>query len=180
MFFIGLLILVILVIIIIFAFPTFSPVPYYPSHRQDLSLIISTFNLHNNQTIVDLGAGDGRVIFSAATQALRQQTNTRFIAVEINPILAIILLIRRQLHPNKKNITVLATDFLKLTPRQLETRHQALLFYTYATPWLIDKIVDMVKQFPGKKTLISYFYPTNNLTAQIKKKGVNRLYVYQL
>ena len=52
--------------------------------------------------MIDLGAGDGIVIFKAASQAFQKRLNTKFIAVEINPVLILILYLRRLFHPNKK------------------------------------------------------------------------------
>ena len=78
-------------IIFIFSSKTLSPIPYFPSQSVDLPKIIKALDLKNNQTVVDLGAGDGLVIFSAAQEAKRQSLNTQFVAVEINPVLIFIL-----------------------------------------------------------------------------------------
>src|SRR3989339_1199594 len=98
------IIFIILIIIIIFIFssPTLSPIPYFPSQKADMPLIVRALNLKNNQTVFDLGAGDGIMIFKAAEEAFQQDINTKFIAVEINPVLILILYLRRLFHPNKK------------------------------------------------------------------------------
>ena len=88
---------VIFVIVIIFLFSSkaLSPIPYFPSNKHDLPLIIKALNLKNNQTVIDLGAGDGIVIFEAAKIAYKRKLNTRFVAVEINPVLILVLHLRR-------------------------------------------------------------------------------------
>lgn len=113
--FIG-LILFIFVVLILFSFPCFSPIPYYPSNKKDLPFIIKAVNLKNDQVIIDLGAGDGVVIFAAASNAisLPKKLNTQFIAVEINPVLIFIMHLRRLFHPNRKNIKIVWADMFKV------------------------------------------------------------------
>ena len=98
-FFIAFIIFII-IIIFIFSSKKFSPIPYFPSQPVDLPLIIKALNLKSNQTVFDLGAGDGIIIFKAAQQAYKQKLNTQFVAVEINPVLILILHLRRLFHPN--------------------------------------------------------------------------------
>ncbi len=106
-------VLILLAIIFIFASPKLSPIPYFPSNHYDLPLIIKALNLQNNQTIIDLGAGDGIVIFKAAEEALNKNLKTKFIAIDINPILVFIMNIRRLFHPNKKTFILLGEIFSK-------------------------------------------------------------------
>ncbi|MCL4374272.1 hypothetical protein M1523_00260 [Patescibacteria group bacterium] len=171
-----LLILALLAVIVIFAFPAVSPIPYYPSRHRDLGLIAQAMDLHDGQTVVDLGAGDGTVVFFAASQAQRQRLRIKFVAIEINPILVMALLIRRLFHPAKKNIQVVWADFFRWQPNPANER----VFYLYGAPWLNDKIANRLRQFPGKNRLVSYYYPVAGLTAQQRIQGINRIFVYQL
>jgi hypothetical protein len=59
-------------VILLFSSKTLSPIPYFPSQKIDLPLIIKALNLQNNQTVFDLGAGDGIVIFEAAKKAYQK------------------------------------------------------------------------------------------------------------
>ena len=108
------LFLTITVVLFIFSSKTLSPIPYFPSQPVDIPLIIKALNLKNNQTVFDLGAGDGIVIFKAAQQSYEQKLNTQFVAVEINPVLIIILHFRRLFHKNKKNIKIIRDDMFKM------------------------------------------------------------------
>src|SRR3989338_4927434 len=107
-------IIFITIIIFIFSSKKFSPIPYFPSQPVDIPLIIKTLNLKNNQTVFDLGAGDGIVIFTAAKSSFQRKLNTKFIAVEINPVLIFILHLRRFFHPNRKNIRIVYGDIFKI------------------------------------------------------------------
>lgn len=180
-------VLILLAIIFIFASPKLSPIPYFPSNHHDLPLIIKALNLQNNQTIIDLGAGDGIVIFKAAEEALNKNLNTKFIAIDINPILVFIMNIRRLFHPNKKNIRVVMSDFFKMKLNSLTrepvnnvTMKQCsnLTIYLYISPWLLEKTLSIIKKTPGKKNIVSYFYPIKNLSPKNHTKGVHNLYTY--
>ncbi|MDO8609566.1 MAG: class I SAM-dependent methyltransferase, partial [bacterium] len=144
------LLFIIFVIISLFAFPQFSPIPYFPSNKKDLKLIVKTLRLQNNQTIIDLGAGDGMVIFEAAKKTYEEKLNTKFIAVDINPILLLIMHIRRLFHRNKKNIKIIygnmfTMNFNQFTLSEIEgltsKQSNSLTFYLYISPWYLEKVI---------------------------------------
>jgi hypothetical protein len=54
--------IVIIVILFIFSSPTISPIPYFPSQKVDIPLIIKALKLKNNQTAIDLGTDDEPVL----------------------------------------------------------------------------------------------------------------------
>jgi len=166
-------------VIITFAFQKLSPIPYYPSNKKDLPLIIKALKLTNNHTVVDLGAGDGKVVFEAAKKTHQQGLNTKFIAVEINPLLVAILNIRRHLSLNRENIQIVWADLFKFKLNSSPvTRHTV---YLYVSPWLIEKIVKNVRKQLPNVHFVSYFYPIKSLRKkQIVRKGVNSVFSYQV
>lgn len=175
------------VVVIIFAFPQFSPIPYFPSNKKDMHLILKALNIHNNQTIIDLGAGDGVVVFEAAKFALQNGLDTKFIALEINPVLIVILHIRRFFNPNKQNIKIVMGDmftyqFYQPTTTNFQSFDMAqdklTTFYLYISPWLIKKAFNNISlQFPNAK-YVSYFYPIKQLKEKKVLKGVHTIYSY--
>lgn len=171
---------VILVIIIIFSFPQFSPIPYFPSNKKDLAHILRALTLRNNQTIIDLGAGDGIIIFEAARQAFLNKLSTRFYAVEINPILLLILYIRRLFHPNKNNIHIIKRDMFTMSYDDILDGRNAT-FYLYISPWFIEKTVANITKQLKKFELVSYFYRVSCLPhyKETLVKGVHSLYTYR-
>jgi len=142
-------IIFITVIIFIFSSKKFSPIPYFPSQPADMLLIIKALSLKNNQTIFDLGAGDGTVIFKAAEEAFQQDLNTKFVAVEINPVLILILYLRRLFHPNKKNIKIVREDIFKINFKSFLYRQGNALslptIYLYISPWYLEKTISNIK-----------------------------------
>ncbi len=203
-----LLLIIILTVITIFSFKRFSPVPYFPSNSKDLGLIIKSLSLKNKQTVIDLGAGDGIIIFEAARVAHQKKINTKFVAVDINPILILILHIRRFFHPNKKNIKIVYGDMFKLDSSVLlEERsddrilkdpiahfknHRSLqddndtmkqfnniTIYLYISPWFLDKISKKILKEFSKARIVSYMYPIKSLKRfETKMRGKNSIYIY--
>ena len=176
----SLVIILALIVIVLFSFPRFSPIPYFPSNYQDKDLILQALDLKNNQIIIDLGAGDGWVIFEAAKLARRLSLNTKFIAVEINPVLIILLHIKRLLNSNKNNVAIIygdifAADFPKLTT----DNRQLITIYIYISPWLIEKTVKIIKKQFGDFNIVSYFYPVKSLKRKEKVlRGKHNVYIY--
>jgi len=191
-----------------------SPIPYFPSNKKDLPLIIKALKLKNNQTVVDLGAGDGIVVFSAAARALQKKLNTKFIAIELNPILILVLHIRRLFHSNKKNIKITYADIFKskiegvddnsfatldlanarrlqrsqksvIKPKrkyfQQDPKQNNLTFYTYISPWFMEKVFKILKKKYPRFRLVSYFY---SLPKSLKKPvqsyhGIHSVFTYR-
>ena len=169
-------------VIIIFSFPRFSPIPYFPSNGKDLPLILKALRLRNNQTIIDLGAGDGIVIFNAAQKTYQNKLNTQFVAVEINPILLLILHLRRLYHPNRKNIKIVNknmfscvySDFINVKTLDFTT------FYIYISPWFIEKTVRNITKQINSFEIVSYFYQVKCLPEYTEKmkNGIHKIYRY--
>ncbi len=173
------------IIIFIFSSKTFSPIPYFPSQKVDLPLIVKALNLKNDQVVIDLGAGDGIVIFEAARMASQKKLNTKFIAVEINPVLILVLHLRRLFHPNRKNIKIILDDMFKMNFNRLTRKPvNSLIFYLYISPWYMDKTISNIKRQTNKFKVVSYMYPLSIKTTKSSFskataiRGKNQIFVY--
>jgi 16S rRNA A1518/A1519 N6-dimethyltransferase RsmA/KsgA/DIM1 with predicted DNA glycosylase/AP lyase activity len=71
------------VIPLLFALVVFFGAPYLPTHQKQVSLALDLLNLKKGQLLIDLGAGDGRLVKAAA------QRGWRAVGYELNPILVI-------------------------------------------------------------------------------------------
>lgn len=180
--FLSFTLILVFTILIIFSFPQFSPIPYFPSNKKDINLIFKALDLKNNQTIIDLGAGGGWVIFEAAKKAYQKKLNTKFIAVEINPILIMTLYLKRFCHKNKKNIQIVRDDIftLKSVMRNPQLNNQAIIFYLYISPWFLKKVINQIKKTLKKFTVVSYFYEIKDEKCAKKLSGTNNIYLYEL
>lgn len=179
MIFVLITVLILTIVIFLFSSPKLSPIPYFPTQKVDIPLIIETFRLKNNQTIIDLGAGDGIVIFKAAKQAFDKKLDTRFIAVDINPILILIMFIRRFFHPNKKNIRIVYNDIFKMNLKRFTLHATRYTFYLYISPWHLEKIILNIKTQISIFTIVSYMYPIKTLKNKQKIiRGKNSIFSY--
>ena len=175
------LIFLLLLISSFFIFPQLSIIPYFPTNNKDLKKIKKILSLKNNQIITDLGAGDGVIIFKAAEEAYKHNLNTKFIAIEINPILICALYIRRLFHSNKENIQIRRGDIFKMNYKN-EFGHssQDLTFYIYISPWLITGLVKKIKKVGKPFSLVSYMYPLKNCKPEKIVAGVHKRYYYSI
>lgn len=177
--------LIILFVISLFSSPKLSPIPYFPTNKKDIPLILKALKLKNNQIIIDLGAGDGVVIFASAKTAFEKKLNTQFVAIEINPILVIILNLRRLFHSNKKNIKIVWGNMFKINLKtqilNLKSKSQNSnlpTIYLYISPWLIEKTVFRILQQLPKANFVSYMYPIKSLVQKSVFTGKNKIFYY--
>ena len=170
-----------IIIVLIFSSKRLSPIPYFPSNKQDLPLILKALNLKNKQTVIDLGAGDGIVIFAAAKLAEEKKLNTKFVAVEINPILLLILHLRRLLHPNKNNIKIIRDNIFTMDFSSLTTNYSLLTtIYLYISPWYLEKTITNLKSQISNFSVVSYMYPIKSLKKNEQKiQGKNPIFIYR-
>jgi 16S rRNA A1518/A1519 N6-dimethyltransferase RsmA/KsgA/DIM1 with predicted DNA glycosylase/AP lyase activity len=173
-----LIIFLILGVISLFSSPHLSPIPYFPSNKKDLPLIIKALNLKNNQVVFDLGAGDGIVIFEAAKLAFEKKLNTQFFAFEINPILILIMWLRWLFHPNKKNIKIVCDDIFKIDFKRYKLKVTSYTFYLYISPWYLEKVIKNLKSQIKNFSLVSYFYPVPKMPAKKIFQGKNKVFTY--
>jgi len=117
------------------------------------------------------------VVFAAAKKALEKKLDTKFYAVEINPILVLIANLRRLFHPNKKNIKILWQDMFKINFQTFKPAN-FITFYLYISPWFLNKIMKDLQLQIKKFSVVSYFYPLPNKKPKKIFKGKNKIFVY--
>lgn len=176
--------LIILSIIALFSFPQFSPIPYFPTNRKDLKFILTALDLKSSSVTIDLGAGDGLVIFEAARIAYKKNFRTQFIAVEINPILILIMNIRKLFHPNKKNIRIVNANMFYLTYKKIiSKKDKYITIFIYISPWFIEKTLNNIKNQLSNFNVVSYMYPVKiEKLRNAEKKitgNIHDVYIYK-
>jgi len=172
-------ILLIVIIIFLFSSSRFSPIPYFPSNKKDLNMIIKALNLKNKQVVIDLGSGDGIVIFAAAKQAWKKKLSTEFVSIEINPVLIAIQFLKRLFSPNRKNIKIVRGDIFNIDYSQ-HIVYKNPVFYIYISPWHMEKTVGNIIRQVKYFSLVSYMYPVSFIKNRGKKiSGVNEIFLYR-
>ncbi len=76
---------------VFYAIDVFLELPYVASKKDKVSTIIELAQIKKGETIVDLGSGDGRLLFKAV------EKEAFAIGYEINPFLILLTIIRSQL-----------------------------------------------------------------------------------
>lgn len=147
-----------LAVIALFAFPRFSPIPYFPTNWQDLEKIVGAFHLTKNSEVIDLGAGTGTVIFALAHHAHRYDLPVRLVAVEINPVLVLILHLKRLIHPCRKQIVIVWTDLFTTSYSTLTASGRKTTVYLYVSPRLLTRISKKIQEDLPQARVVSYMY----------------------
>jgi len=83
-------------LIVVFCFAVFFGAPYVPTRKLDVEEIFKNIKNSKKSKFVDLGSGDGKLVFYAA------QLGYQSIGYEINPILWLISNFRLRKYPNAK------------------------------------------------------------------------------
>lgn len=175
LFIVIVLLIVVFVILVIFSFPEFSPIPYFPSNKKDLSLILKALDLRNDQVVVDMGAGDGLVTFFAAEKAKQQGLNTQFIAIEYNFFLVLVLYAKWLSSTNRNSIKIVWADmFVARFPQDITKT-----FYIYVSPWFMGSLYKKLRKEVRRFEIVSYFYPVPKIKPLKTFKGINKIFVYK-
>ncbi|KKR50806.1 MAG: hypothetical protein UT84_C0006G0008 [Candidatus Curtissbacteria bacterium GW2011_GWA1_40_16] len=108
MYFVAILILIlvaIVLVILILAFALFSvglffELPYVATKEDKVKTIIKLAGIKKGETVIDLGSGDGRLLFAAA------KLGATAVGYELNPLLVIITTLRARIMGLSKNVIV--------------------------------------------------------------------------
>src|SRR3989344_2464479 len=153
--FVTALLLLVILIGFFFTIDTFLDLPYVATKRDKIETIIKLATIKKNETVVDLGSGDGRLLFAAA------EKGAKAIGYELNPFLIALTLIHtklkglgNQIEIEKKNMwkadlkiaDVIFVYSLKKSIKKFED-----FVYKNATPG--TRIVVNLHSFPDKKPI---------------------------
>lgn len=156
----------------------FSPIPYFPTNSHDLSAIVDNLKLTSSDTLYDLGAGNGTLVFQAL-----QKSEAKIVAVEVHPLLVTIMWVRKLFHPKKRNLHIIAHDLFSTNIED------ATKIYLYVGPYVMKQIMDKIlrEKPPHLKRIVSYMYDfqlSKKQLARIKKHSVTtaerKMYILDL
>ncbi len=149
----NLIIFLILVIIVgSFILPfIFFGAWYAPSTKKAIEKMIKLSNLTQDDTVLDIGSGDGKIVIACSNIAKASW------GFEINPLLVLISKLRIKSKSLQKQAFVKRTDFWKEDMSQFDV---VIVFgVTYVMPRLEEKLKRELK--PGARVVSNYFaFPT--------------------
>lgn len=164
--------IVILVLLFPIAIAAYSFAPWVPSRLQDITRIFNLSKLQPNETFVELGCGNARVLLAIAARH-----KGPCIGVERAWPLALIAKLRTLIIPH---------SHIKVYTRNLFNYNlaNADVIYTFGMPKALPRLGEKIKRECKKGTrIISYTFPISNLTLLITDQPSSKslsIYVYKL
>ncbi len=142
--------------------------PFVPSSKNSVRAMIMLARLHPGQTVIDVGSGDGRVLFDAAKKGVKAM------GIEINPYLVLYTRFRAFLSPYRGNITVLWKNLWETDLSMAD------VVFVYLIPWKMDVLAAKLKRELAPGSLVvsnSFIFPNWPIIRQDKK---HHAYVYKV
>lgn len=140
--FVILFLLLVIISAFFFAIDTFLDLPYVATDKRRIETIINLASIKRGETVIDLGSGDGRLLFAAA------QKGARAIGYEINPFLVAITRIKARfsnLHPRGE---------VKASPRSHPAGCEPEVITKRQNLWKADlKVADVIFVYGRQKTM---------------------------
>lgn len=177
-----LLLLLVVISAFFFAIDAFLDLPYVATDRRKIETIINLANIKRGETVIDLGSGDGRLLFAAARRGAKA------IGFEVNPFLVAITRIKARLsnlHPRGE---------VKAAPRlhpgggpEVIVKRQNLwkadlkkadVIFVYGRRKTMQKFQDFVYQNAKKGTRV--VVNTNPFSNKKPLKSANGIFLYKI
>lgn len=176
--FFTLLVLIFVILLIPTAYAGFIGAPYAPTFSPVIEQAFDYIKLGPNDTLIDLGAGDGKVLLAAA------QRGAFALGYELSPIMWTVILLRT--FGNKK-IKIKLCNFYKVS--LAKACHAKPEGRSVVFAFLIPKNMDRVRQYlakqtlPNSKYLLVYAFPLPEDTKPlyvVKAARCAPLYIYDI
>ncbi len=163
---VALLLLSIIILAIFMTIDLFLDLPYVATKRHQIETIIKLAAIKKGGTVVDLGSGDGRLLFAAA------QKGAKAIGYELNPFLIALTLIHTKLKGLGNQVWVERQSMWKADLKVAE------VIFVYSLKKTIKKFEDFVFQNarPGTRVVVNLHPFPDKKPAKVKE----RIYLYKV
>jgi hypothetical protein len=153
------LVVLCLIILICFSLVLLVGAPYLPTLRPQVKAALELAKLQPGQTLIELGAGDGRVVVGAARQGYK------VIAYELNPILAIVIWLRTRRY--RHQVRIICADYWQ------QQWPPAEAVFTFLLPKYMSKLDRKMKAYKGSPvSLVSFAFKIPGRPIDGQKNGV--------
>jgi SAM-dependent methyltransferase len=143
--------------------------PYVPTPKEAIAAALELADVKTGDTLVDIGAGDGRVLVMAAKRG------ARVIGYELSPFLWLLAFCNLLFHRVKGS--------LKLRDGFGADLSQTTVLFLFLMPKTLPNLMRELKQKlqPGTR-IITYTFPIDGWLAEkeIKLEGVGKIYLYRV
>ncbi len=131
--------------------------PFVPSQMARAHKMVELAHIQKNQTIIDLGSGDGRLLFLAAKKGANA------IGLEINPYLVWYTRFRAAFSPYRSHIHVWCKNLWKADVSAAD------VVFVYLLPWRMDELATKLQKELKPGALVvsnSFIFPGWPIVAQ--------------
>jgi SAM-dependent methyltransferase len=159
-----LLVVIALLLLFCFSFVLLFGAPYLPTMKKQRQQALDLLDLKNNQLLIELGCGDGRLLRAAAKRGIRS------IGYELNPILVAVAKVNN--YKNRKLVIIKWANYWNANLPNCDG------MYVFLLDRYMQKLDTKLKQAKLKKfKLVSYAFRVPN-RKYTKKLGALYLYKY--
>jgi SAM-dependent methyltransferase len=155
-----------LLVFVSMMFPYYLGGPYVPSEMDDVRQMLKLANIRPGELVVDLGAGDGRILFLAA-----REYGARALGVEISPLRYALIWFKTRLFGLQGQVQV------KLGNLYNADLSQAEVVMLYLMPGAVEKLRDKLERElkPGSR-VVTNSYPIGDWPFIVRHEFI---YLYQ-
>ncbi len=142
--------------------------PFVPSSKHAVRAMVKLARIKPGQAVIDVGSGDGRLLFEAADQGA---TAT---GIEINPDLVLLTRLRAMQGPYRGKVRVLWKNLWKA-----DVRHADVVF-VYLIPWRMEKLAEKLEDElkPGALVISnSFIFPGWKV---VRQDPQHHVYAFQM
>lgn len=146
--------------------------PWLPTAKGTRKRMLALLELKPGETIIELGAGDGRILIDAV-----KQYGVRAIGYEINPVLSLVAKIRVRLAGLEDQVEIRSADFFSA---KLPDANAITLFLLQDTNQRVKREI-LPKLAPGTR-VVSYAFTFEGITPTKvdRPPRTTPIYLYQL
>lgn len=156
--------LFVIIVGIFYAVDAFLELPYVGAKKENIKTIITLTNIKRGETVVDLGSGDGRLLFRAA------DVGAFGVGYEINPFMIIISKIKRSLKGYDQEVKILNQSMWEADLKVAD------VILVYSLRKKMEKFEDFVFKNATKGTRI--IANTNPFPNKKPVKTQNKIFLY--
>ncbi len=151
---------------IFFTIDLFFELPYVGAQKHRIETIMKFASIKKGETVVDLGSGDGRLLYAAA------QRGAKAVGYEIHPFLIGLTLVRTKLKGLTNNIWVVRQSLWKADLKVAD------VIFVYAKRVTMPKFEDFIYKNAAKGTRI--VVNTNPFPNKKPEKTENGIFLYKV